>query len=149
MKSVKILVLGGSIGQLRLVNKSMEFKKLLNTISVKTARLVVVSKNGIGTPVQKFLKKYKKKKMSVKNLKNLHFKVDVRRHILSPVHTLCTPEEVAKIMRSNKIVSLAGFPKVKSSDAQILWIGGEPGQLVKLVRKGTTGEGVYYRLIIR
>lgn len=131
------------------VSKSLEFKKLLNKIPVEEAHLVIVSKEGIKTTIKKFLAKYTKKKLHVKNLLYAHFKVDIRKNIMVPLHKLCTLEETKKIMEDNKIDNLNQFPKIKSVDPQVLWTGGKPGQLMKIVRRDVTGEVLYYRVIIR
>lgn len=130
------------------VSKSLEFKKLLNTIPEKKAHLVIVSKGGIKTPVKKFLAKYTKKTLLVKNLLYVNFKVDVRKNVMVPLHKLCTLEETKKAMKDNKIENLNEFPKIKSFDPQVLWLGGEPGRLIKVVRRDVTGEVLYYRVIV-
>jgi DNA-directed RNA polymerase subunit H (RpoH/RPB5) len=131
-----------------IVSKSMEFKKLLNTIPMKKAHLVIVSKDGIKTPVKKFMLKYVKKKLVLKNLLYAHFKVDIRENIMVPIHILCKPEDIEKIMIDNKIVAITQFPKIKNNDPQVLWVGGKQGQLIKIVRRDVIGEVLYYRLII-
>jgi DNA-directed RNA polymerase subunit H (RpoH/RPB5) len=131
-----------------IVSKSMEFKKLLNTIPMKKAHLVIVSKDGIKTPVKKFMMKYTKKKLMVKNLLYAHFKVDIRNNIMVPIHILCTLEETEKVMNDNKIVAITQFPKIKSTDPQVLWVGGKPGQLIKIIRRDVIGEVLYYRVIV-
>lgn len=131
-----------------LVSKSLEFKKLLNTIPDKKAHLVIVSKDGIKTPVKKFLLKYTKKMLLVKNLLYANFKVDVRNNVIVPLHKLCTWEETKKVMHDNKIETLMQFPKIKHTDPQVLWVGGQPGQLIKVVRRDVTGEVLYYRVIV-
>jgi DNA-directed RNA polymerase subunit H (RpoH/RPB5) len=131
-----------------LVSKSLEFKKLLNTIPDNKAHLVIVSKGGIKTPIKKFLLKYTKKKLLVKNLLYANFKVDVRKNVMVPLHKLCTLEETKKAMKDNKIETLMQFPKIKHTDPQVLWVNGLPGQLIKVVRRDVTGEVLYYRVIV-
>jgi len=130
-----------------IVSKSLEFKKLLNTIPEKDAQVVIVSKEGIKTPVKKFMMKYAKKRLVIKNLLYAHFKVDIRNNIMVPIHKLCTIEETKKIMNDNNIDNITQFPKIKRVDPQVLWSGGQPGQLMKVIRKDVTGEVVYYRVI--
>lgn len=131
-----------------LVSKSLEFKKLLNTIQEKEAHLIIVSKEGIKTPVKKFLSKYTKKKLWIKNLLYAHFKVDVRKNEMVPKHSLCDLEETQRVMTDNQIDNLTQFPKIKNTDPQVLWLGGKAGQLVKIIRRDITGEVLYYRIII-
>ena len=130
------------------VSKSMEFKKILNTIPDKKAHLVIVSKDGLKTPVKKFLAKYTKKTLFVRDLLYANFKVDVRQNALVPLHILCTLEETKKIMNDNKVENLHEFPKIKHDDPQVLWVGGKPGQLIKVIRRDKTGEVLYYRIIV-
>jgi DNA-directed RNA polymerase subunit H (RpoH/RPB5) len=131
-----------------LVSKSLEFKKLLNTIPDKEAHVVIVSREGIKTPVKKFMNNYTKKNIKIKNLLYSNFKVDVRDNIMVPAHILCTIDETKKAMEDNKIESLIHFPKIKLTDPQVLWVGGKPGQLIKIIRKDVTGETLYYRVIV-
>jgi DNA-directed RNA polymerase subunit H (RpoH/RPB5) len=57
-------------------------------------------------------------------------------------------EETKKAMKDNKIETLMQFPKIKHADPQVLWVGGQPGQLIKAVRRDVTGEVLYYRVIV-
>lgn len=129
-------------------SKSIEFKKLLNTIPDKKASIVIVSRVGLKTVVKKFLKSYKDKTLYVRDLLYEHFKVDIRTNVMVPKHVLCTPEETKKVMIDNKIDNIYSFPKIRQNDPQVLWIGGRPKQLIKIVRRDVTGEVLYYRVII-
>lgn len=129
------------------VTKSMEFKKLLNTIPERVVQLVIISSEGIKTPVKKFLTKYDKKKLSIKDLRYDHFKIDPRKNSLVPLHRLCTDDETRKVMQDNKVDNLSMFPIIRKSDPQVLWSGGNVGQLVKIIRHTVVGEVLYYRVI--
>jgi DNA-directed RNA polymerase subunit H (RpoH/RPB5) len=131
-----------------IVSKSIEFKQLLNTIPENEIQLVIVSRYGIKTVVKKFLSKYSKKKLLIKNLLYNHFKIDIRTNIMVPLHILCTLDETKQIMIDNNIEFLTQFPKIKSIDPQVLWVGGRSGQLMKIIRRDVTGEVLYYRIII-
>jgi DNA-directed RNA polymerase subunit H (RpoH/RPB5) len=153
---IKIKAIGGQgeimyvllISDSILVSKSLEFKKILNNIPEKEVQLVVISKEGLKTTVKKFLIRYAKKKLFIRNLLYAHFKVDVRENIMVPKHEICNAEETKQIMSDNKIERLAYFPKIKNSDPQVLWAGGKVGQLIKIIRTDTTGEVIYYRIIV-
>lgn len=130
------------------VSKSLEFKKLLNTISEKDVHLIIISEDGIKTPVKKFLLKYDKKKLRVKDLKYNHFKVDPRKNALVPKHQVCTEEETRKAMYDNKIDNINMFPKIRRTDTQVLWSGGTVGQLIRIERNTVIGQVLYYRVIV-
>jgi DNA-directed RNA polymerase subunit H (RpoH/RPB5) len=52
-----------------------------------------------------------------------------------------------QIMEDNGIDDPMHFPKIKPDDAQVLILGGKPGQLVKIIRRDVTGSYPYYRVI--
>ena len=136
------------IGDGNLISKSPEFKKILNNIPESKATIVLVSKDGLKTPIKKFLMSYTKKTLYVKNLLYDNFKVDARENVMVPIHKLCTKTETKKIMDDNKIDNIQLFPKIRSNDTQVLWLGGKSGQLIKIIRRDVTGEVLYYRVII-
>lgn len=131
-----------------IVSKSTLFKStILNTIPEKEFKLTIVSKIGIKTQVLKFIRKYKNKTVGIRNFMYDLFKTDLRGNVRVPKHTLCTDAEKKQIMIDNFITSESNFPRIGRSDAQVLWLGGEPGQLVRILRHDVTGPVVYYRII--
>lgn len=136
------------LGDNKFVSKSLELKKLLNTIPEKDVHLIIISEYGIKTPVKKFLLKYDKKKLRIKDLKYNHFKVDPRNNVLVPKHYVCTEEETRKAMYDNKINDINMFPKIRKTDAQVIWSGGTVGQLIRIERNTVVGKVLYYRVIV-
>ena len=132
----------------RFVSKSIEFKRLLNTVQEKKVDILIISKGGIKTTVMKFINSYSRKNIRIKDLRYAHFKMDPRKNILVPKHHLCTEEETRKIMDDNNIEDINMFPKIKKTDVQVLWLGGSAGQLVKIKRNTVIGFESYYRVIV-
>jgi DNA-directed RNA polymerase subunit H (RpoH/RPB5) len=132
----------------RFVSKSIEFKRLLNTVQEKKVDILIISKGGIKTTVMKFINSYSRKNIRIKDLRYAHFKMDPRKNILVPKHHLCTEEETRKIMEDNNIEDINMFPKIKKTDVQVLWLGGSAGQLVKIKRNTVIGFESYYRVIV-
>lgn len=131
------------------ISKSLMFSKLLDSIKEKETILTIISENGIKVSVQKFLSKYSKKKIHLKDLKHVNFKVDPRKHILVPKHRICSPSETKKIMDEESINDIRLFPKIKLNDIQVIWLDGQVGQLVKIDSISPRGRYIYYRLIIQ
>lgn len=132
-----------------MVSKSTVFKNnILNTISEKDVLLTIVSREGIKTNVLKFVKSYKGKKIILKDFKYDMFKIDLRDNVMVPKHELCTSSEKKKIMSDNFIMSDTKFPLISKNDPQVMWLGGEPGQLIRITRNDTTGPVLYYRIIV-
>ena len=130
------------------VSKSMEFKKLLNMIPDPEFHLVIVSREGLKISVKKFLAGHDSKTITIKDLRFNHFKSDPRKNLMVPKHTLCSDSEAITVFRDNNIEDPLQFPWIKSTDTQVLWIGGKVGQLVKIERPSTIGIVLYYRIII-
>lgn len=129
-------------------SKSMEFKKLLNTVQESEAHLLVISEEGLKTPVKKFLLRYRRKTLHIKDHLYVNFKVDPRRNVMVPRHTLCSDDEARMILAENKVESPANLPRIRHTDPQVLWAGGHPGQIMRIVRRSDIGEEMYYRLIV-
>ena len=128
--------------------KSAEFNKLINIIPEKQADIIMVTHKHVGTSVKKFLDNYSKKKITVKNLLYDHFKSDLRNNVMVPKHTLCTQEEVDRVMQECHMESLSSFPSIRKDDPQVLWVNGTVGQVIKCERHMNTGVELYYRVII-
>ena len=136
------------LGDGKFGSKSAEFKKILNVIREKKVHLITISRGGIKTTVKKFLLKYSKKKLIFKDLCFNNFKIDPRKNVMVPKHTLCTKEEMKRVMHDNRITDSAQFPRIHRSDPQVLWTGGEVGELIKIERPSVTGIVLYYRIIV-
>jgi DNA-directed RNA polymerase subunit H (RpoH/RPB5) len=136
------------IGADELVSKSSEFRKLLNVIPEKDVALITVSRDGIRTPVKKFLHGYNKKTIYIKDLRYDQFKIDPRRSVMVPKHSICSDDEVAKLVNDGKIEHMTDLPFIRHTETQVLWIGGKPGQVVKIERPTDTGIELYYRVVV-
>lgn len=131
------------------VSKLIEFKKIINSIKDKNPIIIFISEKGIKPSVDKHVNILKRtKNITVQNLLYSHFKVDPRDNVLVPKHILCTEEEKRTIMKDNSIEEDSLFPVIRQNDPQVIWLGGQPGQLVKIIRRDVTGEVLYYRIII-
>ena len=131
------------------VSKLIEFKKIINSIKDKNPIIIFISEKGIKSSVDKHVKLLKRtKNIKIQNLLYSHFKVDPRDNVLVPKHILCTEEEKRIVMEDNSIEDEMLFPVIRQNDPQVIWLGGEPGQLVKIIRRDVTGEVLYYRIIV-
>jgi DNA-directed RNA polymerase subunit H (RpoH/RPB5) len=129
------------------VPKSNNFQKMVNTISENKSHVYIVGGRPIKEQIKRHLHKNVKKVLNIRYFTYDNFKVDPRFHELVPFHTLCSDDEMAQIIRDNKIEHISQFPKIKKSDPQVIWNGGRIGQLMRILRKTDIGECVYYRII--
>jgi DNA-directed RNA polymerase subunit H (RpoH/RPB5) len=120
-----------------------------DTIFSKIVKNTFITIVGNFTTILKQNVKYGTKIFKVTYLNNNLFKMDIKSNVMVPKHILCNADEMKKIMNANFVTDPMNFPKIKSTDPQIILIGGVPGQLVKIIRKDDkTGESLYYRYII-
>jgi DNA-directed RNA polymerase subunit H (RpoH/RPB5) len=128
--------------------KTAKFMNILNSIKEKEATLVVFSDIGIGEHIKKFMKtKYTKKKIVLKDYLFKHFKTSPRDNVLVPKHRLCSDEEAEVIKKDNMIKSNSQFPRISPSDAQVIWLGAVPGQVIEITRHTDVGVEMYYRVV--
>jgi DNA-directed RNA polymerase subunit H len=75
--------------------------------------------------------------------------IDIAKHDLVPKHTLLDEKEKEEMLRKYGI-ALKQLPRIIASDPAIKIINGQPGNVVKIIRKSATaGEIIYYRVIVK
>lgn len=75
--------------------------------------------------------------------------IDILKHELVPKHVLLNEKEKEELLKKYGI-TLRQLPRILASDPVIKLINGNPGDVVRIIRKSTTaGETVYYRVIIK
>lgn len=76
-------------------------------------------------------------------------KIDIEKHELVPKHIILNEQEKEEILKSYGI-TLRQLPRILVSDPVIKLLNGNPGDIVKIIRKSpTAGETVYYRVVIK
>jgi DNA-directed RNA polymerase subunit H (RpoH/RPB5) len=141
-KSIRLVVIDGTSDISR---RTVLFKGMLN--ANKGPYIIVVTALPVGSQIKKLMAT-KFKTVKFKNFLFKHFKKSPRDNAFVPLHTLCTDAEMATIMEDNCITDTDQFPRILHSDPQVMWIGGEPGQLVKIDRVTDVGPEQYYRFIV-
>ena len=76
-------------------------------------------------------------------------KIDITKHELVPKHIILSEKNKEQLLKRYRI-SLGHLPRISSSDPVIEAIGGNVGDVVKIMRKSqTAGQSVYYRVVIK
>jgi DNA-directed RNA polymerase subunit H len=76
-------------------------------------------------------------------------KFDPAYHELVPKHIILEDKEVEKLLNAYDIPK-DKLPLIKVTDPIVKAIGAKPGQVLKVVRKGSpAGEGISYRLVVK
>ncbi len=69
-------------------------------------------------------------------------------HNLVPHHLLLSENEASQVLKKY-VIDKEQLPKIKVKDPVILEIGGQVGDIVKVIRTSqTAGEAEFYRLVI-
>lgn len=71
-----------------------------------------------------------------------------RDHEFVPVHELLSESEANKVLKELG-VGTANMPKIPATDAQVVKLGGKPGQLIRIHRAEDGKEYMYYRYIVK
>jgi len=73
---------------------------------------------------------------------------DIMDHKLVPYHEIISDEEKNKIFKKYNITP-DQLPKILNTDPVMVFIGAQPGQIVKITRKSHTAkEAVAYRFVV-
>lgn len=73
---------------------------------------------------------------------------DIMNHKLVPLHIIISDEERKELFEKYNITQ-DQLPKILNTDPVSIFIGAQPGQILKIVRKSHTAkEAVAYRLVV-
>ena len=73
---------------------------------------------------------------------------DIMNHELVPLHIILSDQEKKELFEKYNITQ-DQLPKILNTDPVSIFIGAQPGQILKIVRKSRTAkEAVAYRLVV-
>ncbi len=76
-------------------------------------------------------------------------KIDPTQHEIVPKHIVLEDEEVEALLKIYDITR-DKLPLIKATDPIVKTINAKPGQVIKIIRKGSpAGEAVVYRLVVK
>ncbi len=132
------------------IEKGPEFTKLLKIIPAGANQINIYSNSDLSTHVLKVVENYRA--MNPARVLNMFhhkiFKYDLMTHVCSIPHEIMTPAEAEAICIRN-YTQLSKFPKIYTSDPQIIWLGARAGMLIRIRRPSeTAGEAILYRYCI-
>ena len=74
--------------------------------------------------------------------------LEIMKHKLVPIHKIISEKEKKDLLEKFKITP-DQLPKILNTDPVSVFIGAQPGQIVKIIRKSQTAkEAVAYRLVV-
>jgi DNA-directed RNA polymerase subunit H (RpoH/RPB5) len=83
---------------------------------------------------------------------NMHpyrvFSLDIPRAQIVPKHEVADPAAVAAFLARERL-TLADLRQISSADPPVVWVGGRPGQVVRITAPSeTAGEALFYCLVV-
>lgn len=130
-------------------SKTANFKALINTIRYPNSNVITISKDSLSTHVNKQIVELSNETKKIFSYTYDKFKFIVNNHVLCSPHSILNKDEEYNLLNNILKKKKSNLPKIKISDPQIIWIGGEIGNIVKIERDSeVTGKSLYYRVII-
>jgi DNA-directed RNA polymerase subunit H (RpoH/RPB5) len=154
---------------INLINKKNKanldiFKKYLDSKNIQNSKILNYAKSNLDIILitKKELSTYIKKKISDINLKIIvtkskikfhnylhkHFLLDIKNGPLCSPHTILTKEEVRKLCTRELMIHPLSLPSILINDPQIIWIGAELGDIIKIeANSEMAGKVIRYRIV--
>jgi DNA-directed RNA polymerase subunit H (RpoH/RPB5) len=128
----------------RHIKDTKNFKKLLDRFRNET-HLIMITKEELSIYCKKALRNYRD--IYIKNYLHRHFVIEMNRGPLCSQHTILTPEEIKRVCYST-MSHAHKFPAISMNDPQIIWIGAEINDVIRIDSYSQiTGKVITYRIV--
>lgn len=128
-------------------SNSQDFRKLVVKISPKS-EIIFVSEDGLSTHVMRVRAQLKESGYNIRDFHHSTFKIEMPKSPLVGEHKILTGTELEQFKSFYK-KKLETLPKIYDTDTQIIWINGNPGDVIRVTRYSEETETFSYRLCIR
>ena len=129
------------------VKKFQEFKKILNKIPKDAKHIYFVSNKAFSSPNYRMIM-FLRDKLQIRLLDHETFAFEAPKHILVSNHRIMKMEEVVELFKNLSLTNGLMLPKILDSDAQCVWIGSKPLDIIKITRNTISGESIIYKLVV-
>jgi len=129
---------------------STTFNKFIkNKIEQSDTQEILMVINNITSSRKKKIEKLRAKKAKLELYDYDMFSSIKPENILVPEHILMSQEEQDEFIETYKLDHEYIFPFIEKNDPQVVWIGGESGDLIKIInRNEISGLEIKYRKVI-
>lgn len=134
-------------------NTLAKFRKMFNAVySSDLDILLLITEAGVSTYIKKtLLGEFTKNRNDfiIRDYPYTLFTLVVPEHVQVPMHEFATTEEI-EYQSNGSLSSLRRLQKILDSDPMAVWIGAEPGDLIRITRPSeSSGVTLVYRYCIR
>jgi DNA-directed RNA polymerase subunit H (RpoH/RPB5) len=130
----------------RHISNTVNFNKILDKYDSKNPiKIIMITKDELNSYRRKSINQHN---LKVNNYLHKDFNIEKSKGSLCSKHVILTEEEAQVALYSN-MIEKESLPKISELDPQIIWIGGQPGDIIKITPYSEiTGFSVVYRLVI-
>lgn len=134
-------------------NTLAKFRKMFNAVYTDDLDIMLlITESGVSTYIKKTLMSEFTKNRNdfiIRDYPYAMFTLVVPEHVQVPEHTFASTEEISDISHGSH-ASLRRLQKIMDNDPMAVWIGAEPGDLIKIVRPSeASGITLVYRYCVR
>lgn len=128
------------------IKTTPQFKRLMDKLPEDPADVIILSKDELSVYINKSLAKYPH--LKIFNYLHKYFSIELAKAPLCSTHSILSNNEVRSLCSRELIIHPLSLPSISINDPQNIWIGGEIGQIIKIVSVSEiTGKTIRYRIV--
>jgi len=130
----------------RHISNTVNFNKILDKYDGKTPlNIIMITKEELNSYRRKSINQHN---LKVNNYLHKDFNIEKSKGSLCSKHVILSDKESQTALYSN-MIEKESLPKISELDPQIIWIGGQPGDIIKITPYSEiTGFSIVYRLVV-
>ena len=125
----------------------VEFKKLMDKIPNKIKDIYIINNKDFSQQVYNTIA-ILYPQYNVMKLNSSTFEYEWPKHMLVPKHEIISNNEYNEFAKYLTIVNPINLPNILMNDAQCIWIGAMPNDIIKITRNSIIGESITYKIVI-
>lgn len=134
------------INNSKYIKTTTQFKRLFDKIPEEPLDIIIITKSELSIYIKKLLLKYTNFK--IYNYLHKNFAIEISKGPLCSKHIVMTDDEVRDLCSRELIIHPLGLPSISINDPQNIWIGGELGEVIKIISVSEiTGRTTRYRIV--
>jgi len=128
------------------ISNTINFNKILDKYDEKTPlNIIMITKEELNSYRRKSINQHN---LKVNNYLHKDFNIEKSKGSLCSKHVILSDAEAQTALYSN-MIEKESLPKISELDPQIIWIGGQPGDIIKITPYSEiTGFSIVYRLVV-
>ncbi len=128
------------------ITTTPNFRKLIDKHQKESIQLFFFTADEFSEYIKNALVDYKH--LIIQNYRHIHFHIELNLGSMCAVHRILNKEETQHFCET-AVTHGYNIPQILVDDPQIIWIGGEEGQLVEIrTVSESSGEALQYKIIV-